>query len=92
VFINFVNQALAVCKRGKGVSSDEAPSSSGLGYLVLIQKIAGSNPAGVTMKVPESCTRVFSWSFLLNGICEAGAGAKTLPGEACFDAKVRVLL
>lgn len=25
-----------------------APSSSGLGYLVLIQKIAGSNPAGVT--------------------------------------------
>jgi phosphoribosylaminoimidazole carboxylase (NCAIR synthetase) len=29
-----------------------APSSSGPGYLVLIQKIAGSNPAGVTMKVP----------------------------------------
>jgi hypothetical protein len=29
--------------------SDEAPSSSGLGYLVLIQKIAGSNPAGVTI-------------------------------------------
>jgi hypothetical protein len=27
-----------------------APSSSGLGYLVLIQKIAGSNPAGVTIK------------------------------------------
>lgn len=25
-----------------------APSSSGPGYLVLIQKIAGSNPAGVT--------------------------------------------
>ncbi len=25
-----------------------APSSSGSGYLVLIQKIAGSNPAGVT--------------------------------------------
>lgn len=28
-----------------------APSSSGPGYLVLIQKIAGSNPAGVTMKI-----------------------------------------
>ena len=28
-----------------------APSSSGLGYLVLIQKIAGSNPAGVTTKL-----------------------------------------
>jgi hypothetical protein len=27
----------------------KAPSSSGLGYLVLIQKIAGSNPAGVTI-------------------------------------------
>lgn len=26
-----------------------APSSSGPGYLVLIQKIAGSNPAGVTI-------------------------------------------
>jgi hypothetical protein len=26
----------------------KAPSSSGPGYLVLIQKIAGSNPAGVT--------------------------------------------
>ncbi len=25
-----------------------APSSSGLGYLVLIQKIVGSNPTGVT--------------------------------------------
>jgi hypothetical protein len=25
-----------------------APSSSGLGYLVFIQEIAGSNPAGVT--------------------------------------------
>ena len=33
-----------------------APSSSGLGYLVFIQKIAGSNPAGVTVvfkKMPE---------------------------------------
>lgn len=30
-----------------------APSSSGSGYLVLIQKIAGSNPAGVTTKMPE---------------------------------------
>ncbi len=28
---------------------DLAPSSSGPGYLVLIQKIAGSNPAGVTI-------------------------------------------
>ena len=27
-----------------------APSSSGPGHLVLIQKIAGSNPAGVTTK------------------------------------------
>lgn len=27
-----------------------APSSSGLGRLVLIQKIAGSTPAGVTIK------------------------------------------
>lgn len=27
-----------------------APSSSGLGRLVLIQKIAGSTPAGVTTK------------------------------------------
>jgi hypothetical protein len=25
------------------------PSSSGLGHLVLIQKIAGSNPAGITI-------------------------------------------
>lgn len=31
--------------------SDMAPSSSGLGHLVLIQKIAGSNPAGVTTKI-----------------------------------------
>ena len=27
---------------------DAAPSSSGLGYLVLIQEIGGSNPPGVT--------------------------------------------
>ena len=31
------------------LGNELAPSSSGLGYLVLIQKIAGSNPAGVTM-------------------------------------------
>lgn len=31
-----------------GRVSGVAPSSSGPGYLVLIQKIAGSNPAGVT--------------------------------------------
>ena len=31
------------------VDSDEAPSSSGPGYLVLIQKIAGSNPASGTI-------------------------------------------
>ncbi len=30
------------------LSATMAPSSSGSGYLVLIQKIAGSNPAGVT--------------------------------------------
>lgn len=27
---------------------DEVPSSSGSGHLVLIQEIAGSNPAGIT--------------------------------------------
>ena len=31
------------------VMFDVAPSSSGLGYRVFIPKIAGSNPAGVTM-------------------------------------------
>ena len=29
------------------------PSSSGLGRLVLIQKIAGSTPAGITKKKPN---------------------------------------
>ena len=35
------------------VKSYAAPSSSGLGHQVLILKIAGSNPAGVTKKIPE---------------------------------------
>lgn len=39
----FRTTARALC-----VDYSPAPSSSGLGYLVLIQKIAGSNPAGVT--------------------------------------------
>lgn len=30
-------------------SSTMVPSSSGLGHLVLIQKIAGSTPAGITL-------------------------------------------
>ncbi len=30
--------------------SDKVPSSSGLGHLVLIQKIAGSTPAGITLR------------------------------------------
>src|SRR5437868_1242829 len=37
-----------------------APSSSGPGYLVLIQKIAGSNPAGVTTSMNNPFTiRIF---------------------------------
>ena len=36
-----------------------APSSSGPGYLVLIQKIAGSNPAGVTNISASSQDGVF---------------------------------
>ena len=47
-----------------GLAEFMAPSSSGLGYLVLIQKIAGSNPAGVTMKAAQSCAGLFSWWFL----------------------------
>ena len=51
-----------------------APSSSGPGYLVLIQKIAGSNPAGVTKEEAHPD----GWAFCLvilveNGTCEAGA-------------------
>ena len=38
-----------------------APSSSGPGHLVLIQKIAGSNPAGVTTKKAQS----FGWAFFV---------------------------
>ena len=34
-----------------------APSSSGLGRLVLIQKIAGSTPAGVTRKDNQKTNR-----------------------------------
>lgn len=39
------------------------PSSSGLGRLVLIQKIAGSTPAGITMRVRISADRRFFVGF-----------------------------
>lgn len=35
------------------------PSSSGLGRLVLIQKIAGSTPAGITIEFNSTIGRVF---------------------------------
>lgn len=44
-----------------GALHDMAPSSSGPGYLVLIQKIAGSNPAGVTTKKAHPKDGLFSW-------------------------------
>lgn len=37
-----------------------APSSSGSGHLVLIQKIAGSNPAGVTKVKTSAFAEVFT--------------------------------
>lgn len=42
-----------------------APSSSGSGHLVLIQKIAGSNPAGVTKKRDQVYPGLFSWLITL---------------------------
>ena len=54
-----------------------APSSSGPGYLVLIQKIAGSNPAGVTkVKGPAKRKRVGPFTLVVlfeNRTREAGA-------------------
>ena len=42
-----------------------APSSSGPGRLVLIQKIAGSTPAGVTTKIKK--TRRVLFIFVISG-------------------------
>ena len=42
-----------------------APSSSGPGRLVLIQKIAGSTPAGVTNSKNDPLGSFLNWSFLL---------------------------
>ena len=53
-----------VDERKAAVDSDEAPSSSGLGHQVLILKIAGSNPAGVTKaRVPRL------WGFYFGHSC-----------------------
>lgn len=63
-----------------------APSSSGLGYLVLIQKIAGSNPAGVTIKNAHPKDGRFLWVALVRELkprSECG-GARTRT-DACIE-------
>lgn len=50
---------VVVCLSRFDYMPSPAPSSSGLGYLVLIQKIAGSNPAGVTSTVYDYCFPVW---------------------------------
>jgi hypothetical protein len=56
-----------------------APSSSGPGHLVLIQEIAGSNPAGVTTKVAHF-GGLFLW--LVSSRLEARARVRSSKGRA----------
>lgn len=64
----------------------QAPSSSGPGYLVLIQKIAGSNPAGVTKENTSSKDGVFSLVSLWRDLSpRSGCGVARTRAEACFE-------
>ena len=69
-------------------SPDEVPSSSGLGHLVLIQEIAGSNPAGITRpklqieKNRTSCDFFNLWSTTTN------MGVRFSPGGYSKETKL----